>query len=60
MAIRKIYSCDWCGVDSDKPGYIGEYWQYIAREEYICKDCTAARTDAIDKVKNERSSRSKT
>jgi len=39
MAERKVYSCDWCGVDSPSPGFIGDTWKIIADPENGSKVC---------------------
>jgi hypothetical protein len=59
MAERKIFSCDWCGVDSPSPGFVGELWKRFDSVEYgthewLCEKCVAARVAALDYAKANR------
>lgn len=48
MATRIIYLCDWCSVESEKPGFVGDSWKQIPSAdlkgnglEWLCDKCFA-------------------
>jgi hypothetical protein len=62
MGLRRIYYCDWCGVDSPNGDTIPCEWRVNAEfgatgpKEHICGACVKAYEAAIVKVKSERRS----
>lgn len=66
MAVRRVYSCDWCGEDSPTPGFIGPNWQHVAgpivngREVVVCYDCFKMAAAAVKEVELARAEVGKT
>lgn len=60
MATRTIYLCDWCDVESPKPGYVGEAWKQIESPdvtrtlEWLCERCFAHYKVAVAYARDER------
>lgn len=60
MAERKIYSCDWCCVDSPLGGLIPAEWVVVKDTDcgypdgHLCQDCKNARIRAIQDTRAER------
>ncbi len=61
MAVRQIYSCDWCCVDSKNVGSIDDDWRIVpsptltATEKlYLCGMCHKAGCEAWDRARMKR------
>ena len=59
MATRVIYLCDWCSVESDKPGFVGDCWKQIESGadlsglEWLCEKCFAHYKAAVLQARGE-------
>lgn len=47
MAVRQMYSCDWCSVDAPRSGSMGDGWQVrhhpsTGKDVHLCFTCFQA------------------
>lgn len=59
MAVRQVYSCDWCCVDSPSSGYVGGDWRVVARPAdgeklHMCPECFTAGCAAWESARLQR------
>lgn len=58
MVARQVYSCDWCEVDSPRPGFIGDRWSNSqdpsGKDIHLCPTCTQERADIIASARERR------
>lgn len=55
MAVRQVYSCDWCNVDSSSAGSIGSMWKVTVlptkggdKKAILCEECGSAVERAVE------------
>jgi hypothetical protein len=62
MAERKIYSCDWCHVDSPRGDTIGDGWVTLDNRppQHLCGPCNEARRNAIEDARKRRFAETRT